>query len=112
MGELSANSAKAEEALLRHPAVLGCAVVGLPDDRWGERMTAVIQVRAGQEVALDEIARLVREALDGVKAPKRVEIWPDLPRSRAGKVLKTEVKRTLAARGAHHAPPLPPEVPR
>jgi acyl-CoA synthetase (AMP-forming)/AMP-acid ligase II len=92
------SSAEAEQALLAHPAVLDCAVVGLPDDRWGERVTAVIQVRGGQEAALDEIARFVRDTLGGVKAPKRIEIWPDLPRSAAGKIVKAEIKRTLLAK--------------
>jgi acyl-coenzyme A synthetase/AMP-(fatty) acid ligase len=96
-GSLTVRPDQVERALLAHPAVLDCAVVGLPDDQWGERVAAVIQVRSGQRVALDEIARLVRDALTGVTAPKRVEIWPDLPRSEAGQVLRLEVKRALLA---------------
>lgn len=88
-----------EQALMAHPAVLDCTVVGLPDPTWGERVTAVVQLHARQEVALDELARFVRDRLGGVKSPKRVEIWPDLPRSKAGKILTAEVKRTLQARG-------------
>jgi fatty-acyl-CoA synthase len=94
-GGFNVYSAEVEQALLAHPAVLDCAVVGLPDPKWGERVTAIVQLHPGQEVALEEVARFVRDRLGGVKAPKQVEIWPDLPRSRVGKVLKTEVKARL-----------------
>jgi acyl-CoA synthetase (AMP-forming)/AMP-acid ligase II len=94
-GGFNVYSAEVEQALLAHPAVLDCAVVGLPDDKWGERVTAVIQCRPGHAVAPDEVRWFVRERVGGVKAPKQVEIWPDLPRSRLGKVLKTEVKSRL-----------------
>jgi fatty-acyl-CoA synthase len=98
-GGFNVYSAEVEQALLAHPAILDCAVVGLPDPKWGERVTAIVQLHPGQEVALDEVARFVRDRLGGVKAPKQVEIWPDLPRSRVGKVLKTEVKARLRTAG-------------
>src|SRR5215470_3562224 len=98
-GGFNVYSAEVEQALLAHPAVLDCAVVGLPDPKWGERVTAIIQLYPGQGVALDEVTRFVRERLGGVKAPKQVEAWPDLPRSRVGKVLKTEVKARLLTAG-------------
>jgi len=79
--------------------VLDCAVVGLPDDKWGERVTAVIQPHPGDEVAEADIRAFVRERLGGVKTPKQVEVWPDLPRSRVGKVLKSEVRSRLLAGG-------------
>jgi acyl-CoA synthetase (AMP-forming)/AMP-acid ligase II len=97
-GGLDVDCGEVEQSLLAHPAVLDCAVVGLPDGRWGERVTAVIQAQPGQEVELDELARFVRDALGNVKAPKKVEIWPDLPRSRAGTVLKAEVRSRLLRR--------------
>jgi acyl-CoA synthetase (AMP-forming)/AMP-acid ligase II len=98
-GGFNVYSVEVEQALLAHPAVLDCAVVGLPDPKWGERVTAIVQLHPGREVAPDEVARFVRDRLGGVKAPKQVEIWPELPRSRVGKVLKTEIKgRLLPAR--------------
>jgi acyl-CoA synthetase (AMP-forming)/AMP-acid ligase II len=97
-GGLDVDCGEVEQSLLAHPAVLDCAVVGLPDGRWGERVTAVIQAQPGQEVELDELARFVRNALGSVKAPKKVEIWPDLPRSQAGTVLKAEVRSRLLRR--------------
>ena len=88
-------SAEVEQALLAHPAVLDCAVVGLPDDKWGERVTAVLQLHPGHEVNADEIRAFVKDRVGSVKAPKQVEVWPDLPRSRVGKVLKTDGKSRL-----------------
>jgi acyl-CoA synthetase (AMP-forming)/AMP-acid ligase II len=96
-GGFNVYSAEVEQALLAHPAVLDCAVVGLPDDKWGERVTAVIQPLSGQQVSADEICAWVKDRLGSVKTPKQVEIWPDLPRSRIGKILKTEVKSRLLA---------------
>jgi acyl-CoA synthetase (AMP-forming)/AMP-acid ligase II len=94
-GGFNVYSAEVEQALMAHSAVLDCAVVGLPDDKWGERVTAVIQMHSGHAVTPDEVRAFVRERVGGVKAPKQVEIWPDLPRSRLGKVLKAEVKSRL-----------------
>jgi fatty-acyl-CoA synthase len=94
-GGFNVYSTEVEQAVLAHPAVLDCAVVGLPDDKWGERVTAVIQPLTGQDVTPEEIRAWVKDRLGGVKAPKQVEIWPDLPRSRVGKILKTEVKSRL-----------------
>src|SRR5215470_6998627 len=83
---------------LAHPAVLDCAVVGLPDDKWGERVTAVIQPHPGHEVGEADVRAFVKQRLGGVKTPKQVEVWPDLPRSRVGKVLKSEVRSRLLTR--------------
>jgi fatty-acyl-CoA synthase len=94
-GGFNVYSAEVEQALLAHPAVLDCAVVGLPDEKWGERVTAVIQPHPGQAVTGADLRAFVRERLGGVKTPKQVEVWPDLPRSRIGKVLKAEVKSRL-----------------
>jgi fatty-acyl-CoA synthase len=94
-GGFNVYSAEVEQALLAHPAVLDCAVVGLPDEKWGERVTAVIQPHPGQAVTGADLRAFVRERLGGVKTPKQVEVWPDLPRSRVGKVLKSEVKSRL-----------------
>jgi fatty-acyl-CoA synthase len=91
-GGFNVYSAEVEQVLLAHPAVQDCAVIGLPDEKWGERVTAVVQLRPGQAVTGDEIRAFVKDRLGSVKAPKQVEVWPDLPRSKVGKVLKVEVK--------------------
>jgi fatty-acyl-CoA synthase len=75
--------------------VQDCAVVGLPDDKWGERVTAVVQPYPGGSVASADLRSFVKDRIGSVKAPKQIEVWPDLPRSRVGKVLKAEVKSRL-----------------
>jgi fatty-acyl-CoA synthase len=94
-GGFNVYSTEVEQALMQHPAVQDCAVVGLPDDRWGERVTAVVQLRTGRTAEPTELAAFVRERIGGVKTPKQIEIWPDLPRSKVGKVLKRDIKNTL-----------------
>ena len=98
-GGFNVYSTEVEQALMAHPAVADCAVVGLPDEKWGERLTAVLQLRPGQSVETAEVQAFVKERIGSVKTPKQVEVWPDLPRSKVGKVLKTEVKAQLTPHG-------------
>jgi fatty-acyl-CoA synthase len=96
-GGFNVYSAEVEQALMAHPAVRDCAVVGLPDDKWGERVTAVVQLRPGAEAPADEVITFVKGRIGSVKAPKQVVVWPDLPRSLIGKILKTDVRAKLLA---------------
>jgi acyl-CoA synthetase (AMP-forming)/AMP-acid ligase II len=91
----SVYSAEVEHALLQHPAVQDCSVVGLPDSETGERVTAVILLRQGAKLSAAEVRAFAAARLDSVKAPAQVEFWADLPRSSLGKVLKTEVRARL-----------------
>ncbi|WP_151481725.1 acyl-CoA synthetase [Streptomyces albicerus] len=94
-GGFNVYSAEVEQAVMEHPAVQDCAVVGLPDDKWGERVTAVVQLHPDQSVTDDDVRAFVKARIGSVKAPKQVEVWPDLPRSKVGKVLKNEVRSRL-----------------
>ncbi len=94
-GGFNVYSTEVEQALMEHPAVADCAVIGLPDEKWGERVTAVLQVRPGQTLDVAEVTAFVKKRLGSVKAPKQIEIWDDLPRSKVGKVLKSEIKQEL-----------------
>ncbi|WP_152366153.1 acyl-CoA synthetase [Microlunatus speluncae] len=96
-GGFNVYSAEVESALLAHPAVRDCAVVGLPDDHWGERVTAVVELHPGHRATADELRAFARDRLGGLKAPKQVELWPDLPRSTVGKVLKRDIRDRLLA---------------
>ena len=92
-GGFNVFPSEVERAMTAHPAVHDCAVVGVPDDRWGEAVKAVVQLRAGVEVDVHTLQSWCRERLGGVKAPKSVEIWSELPRSAVGKVLRREVRK-------------------
>jgi fatty-acyl-CoA synthase len=96
-GGFNVYSAEVEQVVMEFPQVQDCGVIGLPDEKWGERVIAVVQPRAGQTIDLDELRSFVRARLGGVKTPKQFEVWPDLPRSRVGKVLKREIREHLLA---------------
>ncbi len=86
-----------EQVLWAHPAVQDCAVVGAPDPKWGEAVTAVVQLKPGRNVAAEELISLCRTRIGSIKAPKAVLFWPELPRSPVGKVLKREIRDRLWA---------------
>ena len=94
-GGFNVYSAEVEQALMAHPAVRECSVVGLPDEKWGERVVAVVQPQAGAELSEAELVAFAKERIGSVKAPKQVHVWPDLPRSTVGKVLKTTIRNRL-----------------
>jgi long-chain acyl-CoA synthetase len=84
-------STEVEDVLYRHPAVLEAAVFGIPDERWGEAVHAVVVPRA--DVTADELIAFCHELIAGYKAPKAIEIRSaPLPKSGAGKVLKRELR--------------------
>lgn len=94
-GGFNVYSTEVEQALMSHPAIADCGVIGLPDEKWGERLTAVLQLRPGQSVDIAEVQAFVKGQIGSVKTPKQIEVWDDLPRSKVGKVLKTEIKKQL-----------------
>ena len=96
-GGFNVYSAEVERVLMTHPGVQDCAVLGLPDDTWGERVVAVVQARPGVVLDPSELRAFARDRIGSVKAPKQVEVWPDLPRSKIGKVLKPDVRTRLLA---------------
>jgi acyl-CoA synthetase (AMP-forming)/AMP-acid ligase II len=91
-------SREVEDVLHGHPGVADVAVVGLPDPRWGERVTAVVVPRAGARPDAAELVDRCRAHLAGFKAPREVVFAEALPRNAAGKVLKAQLRATLAAR--------------
>jgi len=92
-GGFNVFPSEVEQVLWRHPAVEDCAVIGVPDDKWGEAVKAVVQLKAGLKVDPVELQSWCRLQLGGVKAPKSIEIWESLPRSAVGKVLRREIRK-------------------
>jgi long-chain acyl-CoA synthetase len=86
-------STEVEEALYQHPAVLEAAVFGVPDEKWGEAVHAVVVPRAGQEVDAATLIAFCHKHIAGYKVPKQVDLRRDpLPKSGPGKVLKRELR--------------------
>jgi acyl-CoA synthetase (AMP-forming)/AMP-acid ligase II len=85
-----------EEVLYQHPAVQEAAVIGVPDEYWGEASRAVVVVRPGAQATQEDIIRFCGERLAGFKKPKSVDFWPALPKSPQGKILKTSIKASYA----------------
>jgi O-succinylbenzoic acid--CoA ligase len=84
-----------EAVLERHPDVLEAAVVGRPDERWGEAVTAIVVVRAGRTPGAAALRAHCAAALAPYKVPKRVVVREDsLPRTRSGKLLRRELRAT------------------
>ncbi|GLU87652.1 hypothetical protein Kosp01_23980 [Kocuria sp. NBRC 114282] len=86
-----------EDCLYRLPEVAEVAVLGLPDERWGEAITAVIVVHPDQQLTAETVRRHARERLADYKVPKRVEFVAELPRHQAGKLLKRELRAQRTA---------------
>jgi acyl-CoA synthetase (AMP-forming)/AMP-acid ligase II len=86
-------SVEVERALTDHPAVMDAAVFGIPDDKWGESVKAVVELSAGQQTSPEELIAWCKEKLAGYKCPRSVEITEELPRNPTGKLLKKDLRK-------------------
>ena len=91
-GGINVYPREVEEWLHRHPAVLEAAVVGVPDEHWGEALRAFVVLRADMNANAEDLARHCRETLAGYKVPKDVRFIAQLPRNAGGKVLKRTLR--------------------
>ena len=91
-GGFNVYPSEVEQVIWSHPAVQDCAVIGVPDETWGEAVKAVVELNAGQQVGAEELIARCKEKLGSVKAPKSVDFVDALPRSPVGKVLKKDLR--------------------
>ena len=87
-----------ETVLSKHPSVAQCAVIGIPDDRWGEAVHAAVEPRDNAEIDAQALIAFVKQELGSVKAPKAIHVFASLPMSSVGKILKTEVREQILKR--------------
>ena len=96
-------SREVEEILYTRPEVLECAVIGLPDPEWGERVTALIVPAPGQTVDAGGLKAFLKDRLTSYKVPKEFQVVDELPKSPTGKILKRLVRQEILAAGRESA---------
>jgi long-chain acyl-CoA synthetase len=87
------RTSAAESALFGHPSVADVAVIGVPDERWGEAVKAVVVKKPDADVTPAELINWARERVAGYKLPKSVDFIDALPRNPTGKILKRELRK-------------------
>ena len=96
-GGENVSSIEVEDVLFQHPAVAEVAVIGVPDEKWGELVTALVVVAPGSEVSSDELIAFCRERLAGFKCPKRIDLRDELARTATGKLQKFKLREPFWA---------------
>lgn len=85
-----------ENCLSKHPDVASAAVFGLPDDKWGEKVVAVVALHEGAQATVDDLTAYCREKIAGYKVPKMIRIWDGpLPLSHTNKIDKQKIRKTM-----------------
>jgi fatty-acyl-CoA synthase len=94
-GGENVSSIEVEDAVFSHPAVAEVAVIGVPDDKWGEMVTAIVVLAEGQSATAEEIIAHCRQRIATYKAPKRVEFADELARTATGKIQKFKLREAF-----------------
>jgi fatty-acyl-CoA synthase len=91
-GGFNVFAAEVEAPILAMPEVLECAVIGVPDDKWGEAITAIIVLKQGASLTPETLMERCRPKLGGMKSPKAVEFWDAIPKTSVGKTDKKAIR--------------------
>lgn len=91
-GGYKLSALEIEAALLQHPHITECAVVGVPDDMWGETVSAAVVVDSGQPLTLDDLREWCRDRISDYRIPRALRVVDELPRNAMGKVTKPAVR--------------------
>jgi acyl-CoA synthetase (AMP-forming)/AMP-acid ligase II len=94
-GGENVSSIEVEDRLFSHPAVAECAVIGVPDEKWGELVLGLVVLAEGAEATEAELITHCRSSLAGYKAPKRIEFRESIPRTATGKIQKFLLRKTF-----------------
>ena len=92
-GGFNVFAAEVEAPILALPEVLECAVIGIPDDKWGESVKAVIVLGEGQQLTAEAVIAAVKPKLGSVKTPKSIEFWDEIPKTAVGKTDKKAIRK-------------------
>jgi acyl-CoA synthetase (AMP-forming)/AMP-acid ligase II len=95
-GGMNIYPAEIESVLLTQPKIFEAAVIGVPDEHWGESLLALIVPRAGETITEEEVVAHCRQSLAGYKIPRRIQLVDELPRNPTGKVLKKELRQRFS----------------
>ena len=103
-GGFNVYCAEVEAGIMALPQVQECAVIGIPDDKWGEAVKAIIVLKDGESLTEDAVLAHCKLKLGGVKSPKSVEFWAEIPKTAAGKTDRKTLRMPYwarAERGVH-----------
>ena len=100
-GAENVYSAEVENALASHPAVAACAVLGIPDEKWGEAVHAVVVLKEGMRASDEDLRLHCRALIAGYKCPRSIEFRSSLPLSGAGKILKFKLREEYRGSAKH-----------
>ena len=93
------SPAEIEDTILRHEAVATAAVIGLPDEEWGEKIAVAVVAAPGRAIDAEQLCRFVRDQLGSIKTPSIVEIRLELPTTPTGKILRRQLRDELGGGG-------------
>ena len=97
-GGENVSSRDVENVILTHPAVLECAVIGVPSEKWGEEVRALVVPRRGMTITPEEVIDYCKDKLAGYKRPRSAEVWKELPKNPSGKILKKDIRAMYRAK--------------